>query len=82
VDIDKTVVLCHECGKPVKLAWQLYCDDCYSYLVSEKVSEAGQHDDIVVAGGKAFDSETLLDRRGKRYVFNGKAWVRMNKSKV
>lgn len=78
MDIDKPVVLCHECGKPVKLAWQLYCDDCYSYLVSEKVPE----DDITADSGKAFDSEALLDRRGNRYVFNGKAWVRMNKRKV
>jgi predicted amidophosphoribosyltransferase len=32
MDIDRPVVLCHECGAPVEQAWMLYCRACWRKL--------------------------------------------------
>lgn len=80
MDIARSVILCHECGKAVRLPWHLYCDDCYGsfkgvrYHNSREVRSDRRNSDAMKRDdrGRVY----VYDRSGRRYVLDGKAWRR------
>lgn len=91
MDIDKPVVVCVECGKPVRISWQLFCDDCYVKLKASSGDILDDRDEGKPVRSEkksesrssdkrvARDSEGRLyvfDRSGARYVLAGRSWRR------
>jgi hypothetical protein len=63
---------CLECGKPLELAWQLYCDVCY-----RKLWRSSEHDatkDAVSMNARGF--YVVKDKSGRTWeLVRGERWV-------
>jgi len=73
--LDKPVVVCHECGRPVREPWHLWCDVCYMKLVHESVSLECER--LAIEKLRCVDGVLKChDKAGRNYEFNGCHWRR------
>jgi len=78
--IDRPVVVCHECGRPVREAWHMWCDSCYWKLAGQSVSIECER--LGIEKLRCEDGVLkCLDKGGVEYAFKGCRWVRTGRKR-